>query len=159
MLVRVSYIKSESLGSSFDEVQNRTTNHLQYEDWAEFMVVWRKDRLELYEDYVCHLFPQIRPYIDHLLWKQSIPGKEWLTKHKHLAFLVPLDSQDTKLSLYSFVDLTFCLTCPPTPVHSESKARFIFHRSKEGTNIFVFKVKARSRALDWMWHLWYASPH
>jgi hypothetical protein len=74
--------------------------------------------------------------------------------HKHLAFIIPLKIK-TKLSLYSFVDLTFCLTCPPTPVYSsESKARAIFHRSNEGTNIFVFKLKSRSRALDWTWQIW-----
>ena len=53
MLVRIGHSKSESLGNHFDEKQNRTTSHLRYEDWAEFMVVWRKDRIEIYEDYVC----------------------------------------------------------------------------------------------------------
>lgn len=52
MLVRVSYSKSESLSPWFDEIQNRTTRYLQYADWAEFMVAWRKDRIEIYEDYV-----------------------------------------------------------------------------------------------------------
>jgi hypothetical protein len=52
MLVRVSYTEAETLGSTFDENQNCITQHLQYEDWAEFMVIWRKQRLELYEDYV-----------------------------------------------------------------------------------------------------------
>ena len=52
MLVRVSYTKSEGLGNHFDEKQNRTTSHMRYEDWAEFMVVWRKDRIEIYENYV-----------------------------------------------------------------------------------------------------------
>jgi hypothetical protein len=85
---------------------------------------------------------------------QTFPGKEWMVGHKHLAFIIPLKIK-TKLSLYSFVDLTFCLTCPPTPVHSsESKARAVFHRSNEGTNIFVFKLKSRSRALDWTWQIW-----
>ena len=53
MLVRVLYTKSESLGSSFNEVQNRTTNNLLCEEWAEQMVVWRKHRLEIYQNYVC----------------------------------------------------------------------------------------------------------
>jgi len=52
MLVRVSYTESESLPRHFDEVQNRMTANLKYEDWAEFLVVWRGKRLELYEDYV-----------------------------------------------------------------------------------------------------------
>jgi hypothetical protein len=56
MLVRVSYTKSESLPRHFDEVQNRTTPHLRYEDWAEFLVVWRGERLEIYQDYVSLFF-------------------------------------------------------------------------------------------------------
>ncbi|KAK0464663.1 guanine nucleotide exchange factor [Desarmillaria tabescens] len=130
MLVRVSYTESESLGLQFDEYQHRMTSGLRHEDWAEFMVVWRRDFIEVYEDY-------------------TIPGKERLTGHKHLAFLVPLKSGRTRLSLYSFVDLTFCITCPPTPTYNA-----FFHIARSGTNIFVFKPKNRSRGQDWMWQLW-----
>jgi hypothetical protein len=52
MLVRVSYTKSECLGNHFDEKQNRTTCNTRYEDWDEFMVVWRQNRIEIYENYV-----------------------------------------------------------------------------------------------------------
>ena len=51
MLVRVSHTDADSVGTAFDENQNLITQHLEYEDWSEFMVVWRKERLELYEDY------------------------------------------------------------------------------------------------------------
>lgn len=51
MLVRVSHTDAGSVGAAFDENQNRVTQHLEYEDWSEFLVVWRKERLELYEDY------------------------------------------------------------------------------------------------------------
>lgn len=153
MLVRVAYTKSEGLGAAFDEKQNSMTSNVRYEEWQEMMVVWRKDRIEIYEDYVSLMPTSPTCFADHW-FNQSLPGKEWMVGHKHLAFIIPLKTK-TKLSLYSFVDLTFCLTCPPTPVHSsESKARAIFHRSKEGTNIFVFKVKSRTRALDWTWQLW-----
>ncbi|EIW80949.1 hypothetical protein CONPUDRAFT_103997 [Coniophora puteana RWD-64-598 SS2] len=136
MLVRVSYTKSENLSRTFNEHENRVTSHLRYEDWAEFLVVWRKDRIELYEDY-------------------SMPGKEWVTGHKHLAFVIPLRSRRTQVSLYSFTDLSFCILCPPTPVHNgETKARQIFHLAKVGTNVFIFKTKSRTRAVDWVWHLW-----
>ncbi|KDQ62280.1 hypothetical protein JAAARDRAFT_454727 [Jaapia argillacea MUCL 33604] len=135
MLVRVSYSKDESLNSNFDEYQNRTSRHLEYEDWGEFIVAWRKDRLEIYEDF-------------------HTPGKEWFIGHKHLAFIVPLNSPKTKLFLYSFVDLTFCIVCPPTPVRDESKSRWFLHGAKQGINIFVFKLKSRTRAVDWMWELW-----
>lgn len=53
MLVRVSHTKLEGLSKCFDEVQNRYTSKLHYEDWAEFIVVWRGQRIEIYEDYVC----------------------------------------------------------------------------------------------------------
>lgn len=53
MVVRVAYCKDSSLGSCFDEMQDRRTRDMQYEDWAEFMVLWRGDRLELYNNFVC----------------------------------------------------------------------------------------------------------
>jgi len=56
MLVRVSHTDAESVGTAFDENQNLITRHLEYEDWSEFMVIWRREQLELYEDYAsrCH---------------------------------------------------------------------------------------------------------
>ena len=51
MLVRVSYTKSEDI-KHFDDAINRTTRNLRYEDWGEFLVAWRKDRIEVYEDHV-----------------------------------------------------------------------------------------------------------
>ncbi|KAJ7696070.1 Pleckstrin homology domain-containing protein [Mycena rosella] len=134
MLVRVGYSKNESLGTVFDEEQSRKTRGIRYDEWTEFMVLWRKDLIHFYEPH-------------------NVPGTKWLSGAKYrLAFVVPLKSTKTRLSLYSFVDLTFCLTCPPTAFHSrDSKARSIFRRTKEGTNIFICKVKTRSRATDWMW--------
>ncbi|KAJ7505417.1 Pleckstrin homology domain-containing protein [Mycena galericulata] len=136
MLVRFGYTKSESIGPHFDEDQGRKTRGIRYNEWAEFMVIWRKDLIQFYEPH-------------------NVPGTKWLTGSKYrLAFVVPLKSTKTRLSLYSFVDMTFCLTCPPTAFHSrDSKARAIFRRTKEGTNIFVCKVKSRSRAADWLWAL------
>ena len=57
MLIRTSYTKVDIVGH-FDESRNRTANHLEYGNWTEFFVVWKKDTLgnnwiELYEDYVC----------------------------------------------------------------------------------------------------------
>lgn len=136
MLVRVSYTRSESLPCRFDEVQNRITPHLRYEDWAEFLVVWRGERLEIYQDY-------------------TLPGKEHITGHKHLAFIIPLKSRRTQSNLYSFTDFTFCIVCPRVPVcNKQSKVRVLFDRVQEGTNVFVFKPKCRTRAMDWCWQLW-----
>ncbi|KAH0586318.1 hypothetical protein H2248_007565 [Termitomyces sp. 'cryptogamus'] len=143
MLVRTYYSKSESVGVGhrFDERVHRTTGNLSDADWAEYLVAWRQDRIELYTDY-------------------SLPGKEWFTGHKHLAFVIPLIANKTHLTLYSFVDLTFCLTCPPAqPIREGSKKRFFLRRTKEGTNIFIFKHKSRSRAYDWTWLLWRQLGH
>ncbi|KAI0632122.1 Pleckstrin homology domain-containing protein [Trametes polyzona] len=134
MLVRISYTE-DSVPSTFDESTNRTTRHLENEGWVEYIVAWRKDRLELYRDH-------------------HTPGREWLTGHKRLAYIVPLGTSTTRLSLYSFADLTFCLTCPPAPLRVDAKRRRHIFGSSRGTNIFVFKMKCRTRAVDWVWQLW-----
>ena len=52
MVVRVAYCRDDHFGCHFDEIQDRSTRHMQHEDWAEFMVVWRRHRLELYNNFV-----------------------------------------------------------------------------------------------------------
>lgn len=84
---------------------------------------------------------------------KRLPGREWVTGHKHLAFVVPLESARTKLSLYSFVDMSFCITCPPASLRAGVKILLPFQR-RAGTNVFIFKARCRSRAIDWMWRLW-----
>jgi hypothetical protein len=64
MVVRVAYSRDGSVGPRFDEMQNRSARNLVYEDWAEFMVVWRNDRLELYSDYVRVISVSLPPRSD-----------------------------------------------------------------------------------------------
>ncbi|KAJ4482213.1 Pleckstrin homology domain-containing protein [Lentinula aciculospora] len=136
MLVRIYSTETVNMFSSFDESVHRVTHDLKYEDWGEFLVVWRMDRIEIYENY-------------------TIPGKEWVTGHKHLSYIIPLKSTRTRLFLYCFVDLTFCITCSPTTRRfNPVKAKWTIHSAKEGSNIFIFKPKCRSRASDWIWRLW-----
>ncbi|KAJ6619492.1 Pleckstrin homology domain-containing protein [Mycena sp. CBHHK59/15] len=137
MLVRVGYSESESIGPIFDEEQSRTTRGIRYDEWTEFVIVWRKDLIQFYEPH-------------------NLPGTKWISGENYrLAFVVPLKSTKTRVSLYSFVDMTFSLICPPTDFHSrDSKARAIFRRTKEGTNIFICKNKSRSRGADWIWAIW-----
>ncbi len=52
MLVQISLSNLETVGANFDETKNRVTPHMQYDNWKEFIVVWRKDRLEIYKDHV-----------------------------------------------------------------------------------------------------------
>ncbi|KAF8631778.1 hypothetical protein AX17_004993 [Amanita inopinata Kibby_2008] len=136
MLVRVYHSKSDMFHQRFDEGFHRISQDLHYKAWAEFLVVLRGGRIELYEEH-------------------DFPGKEWLIGHKYLSFVIPLSTKTTRLSLYSFVDLTFCLTCPPASTRKDalrSPWTFLFERG--GTNIFIFKIRSRSRAYDWMWRLW-----
>ena len=51
MLVRVNYSKLEGL-IQFNDSIHKTTRNLQFEEWSEFLVAWRKDSLELYRDHV-----------------------------------------------------------------------------------------------------------
>lgn len=154
MLVQVYFTGDQNLPANFDEAQHRVTQHMQYVDWQEFIVAWRKDRLELYTDHVSPL-PSHEMHWTNGSPHQSIPCKEWFVGHKRLAFIIPL-SQETKLSLYSFADAAFCLTCPPSSINKKagSTARWLFLGSRKGTNVFIFNVKARSRAMDWTWQLW-----
>ncbi|KAJ7069875.1 Pleckstrin homology domain-containing protein [Mycena amicta] len=139
MLVRVGYTKNDSMGPVFNEEVSRTARGVRYEEWSEFIVQWQSNVIQFYEPY-------------------NMPGTKWIAGPKHrLAHIVPLKSSHVKLSLYSFTDLTFCLTCPPATFRSHDKkisSRALFRRAKEGTDIFICKLKSRSRAEDWMWSIW-----
>lgn len=152
MMVRVSYTE-DSVPTPFDETRNRVTRHLDNEGWAEYIVAWRKDRLELYTEHVstAHTTLYIQ-FLDRL--PQRMFGRAWFADNKRLAYIAPLGAPSTRLSLYSYVDMSFCITCPPTLLRPDSARVRIFH-GERGTHIFVFKVKCRSRAVDWMWQLWY----
>ncbi|KAF8575447.1 hypothetical protein K439DRAFT_1369937 [Ramaria rubella] len=132
-------VKSGNVGLYFNAEDAVKLRDFRSYEWKEFLVVWRKRQLELYEDY-------------------SIPGKEMLLGHKHLACVIPLQKPETHVSLYSFIDLTFCLTCtmlhvPKDKTRTASSLNARFHHST-GTDVFIFKTKARSSGIDWMWELW-----
>src|ERR1700731_1378547 len=101
MLIRTSYTKADSVGSRFDEAQHRTTRHLVHEAWDEFLVAWRQDAngnhwIELYENYVCDLLTRSLSQCADFTSK-SIPLKEWLLRHKHLRFVIPLQTSISQL--------------------------------------------------------------
>jgi hypothetical protein len=52
MLVRVLHCKQEGFTRYMDETQLAEITDIKQEEWGEFIVVWRKGRIELYEDYV-----------------------------------------------------------------------------------------------------------
>ncbi|EEB92094.1 hypothetical protein MPER_09448, partial [Moniliophthora perniciosa FA553] len=136
MLVRIISSDLTAVPSSFDEQKHRQTRDLKHEGWGEFMVVWRGDRVEVYENY-------------------TIPGEEWIRGHKNLSYVIPLKSGRTKLSIYSFVDLTFCITCPPVSRrYNPASRKWKLTVAKQKTMVYIFKLKSRSRAFDWAWQLW-----
>lgn len=49
----------------FDESIHRVTRDLKFEDWGEFLVVWRMDRIEVYENYVGHIYESILTQSTH----------------------------------------------------------------------------------------------
>jgi hypothetical protein len=50
-MVRVSHSRLDIIGG-FNEEKSRTARGVDSESWVEYFVIWRKDRLELYENYV-----------------------------------------------------------------------------------------------------------
>ncbi|KAK2465224.1 hypothetical protein APHAL10511_002578 [Amanita phalloides] len=132
MLVHVYYSDISYSSQIFNEEIHRTSRNLQYESCGEFLVVWRRDRIEIYKDY-------------------TFPIQEWISGHKALAFSIPLSSTTARLSLYSFVDLTFSITCCQDNRPTGLPLTLL---SREGSRFFVFKLKSRSRAYDWIWKLW-----
>lgn len=57
MLVRVGYTESESIGPVFDEEMSRKTRGIRYQEWAEFIVLWRNSSIHFYEPHVECLQP------------------------------------------------------------------------------------------------------
>ncbi|KAF8635847.1 hypothetical protein AX15_000040 [Amanita polypyramis BW_CC] len=135
VLVRVCYSDINFPGQIFNEEIHRTSRLLEHETYTEFLAVWRKDRIELYEDY-------------------GTPLQEWITGHKRLAYIIPVSPITARLSLYSFVDLTFSITCRPTNHYKDSIGSRLSSFLSKGLRIYIFKLKCRSRAYDWIWMLW-----
>lgn len=52
MLVRILYSKQDGFARYMDETYLTETTDVKQEEWGEFIVAWRRGRIELYEDYV-----------------------------------------------------------------------------------------------------------
>ena len=52
MLVRILYSKQDGFARYMDESQFAEITDVKQEEWGEFIAVWRRGRIELYEDYV-----------------------------------------------------------------------------------------------------------
>lgn len=161
MLVRKGYTESGHVGRYFGATEAAKLPNLRSSELKEFLVVWRKRQLELYEDYVSvQRLLTFSLFLLVLTRVQSLSIEENYLGHKHLAYVIPLDSTKTSLSLYSFTDLTFCLSCTKltarkdkSPVYENIANRLPFLRST-GTHLFIFKTKIRTSGIDWLWDLW-----
>ena len=61
MLVRILHSKQDASARYMDETYLAEITEVKQEEWGEFIVVWRRGRIELYEDYVCtRLMPATR---------------------------------------------------------------------------------------------------
>lgn len=134
----------------------------------EYIVVWRKDRVEFYQDWVS--------LDSFIVDDQSVPLKERVLGFKHLSFVVPLIPAHSSLCVYNPSDMTLCLTTSAskldldiahttktTQITRESTIKGIIQQSRQfqwlklgdrGTHIFILKLGQRSRAVDWYWELW-----
>ena len=52
MLVRILHSKQDGFTKYMDETQLAEVTDIRQEEWGEFIVIWRRGRIELYEDYV-----------------------------------------------------------------------------------------------------------
>lgn len=156
MLVRVGYHREENI-LSFDEASQRRNPCSKLDPFEEYIVVWRKGFVELYQE-----------------WR--MPLRERMTGSKRLCFAIPLMPHRSSLSIFNPDDLTLCLTTsveklqleveallksPKTSHISDLKNRMAqssqvqwLRGHKKGTQIFILKLPERSRALDWYWELW-----
>ena len=103
-----------------------------------------------------------------------------LAGSKKLRAVIPLTPRKTFLSIYSSVDLVFCLTHRPVtnsilsavssrrsvdgdhdkddkslrnPHHSKASKRAYTHLRTSGTNIFLFRARTIPTAKSWIWSL------
>ncbi|KLO17283.1 hypothetical protein SCHPADRAFT_846749 [Schizopora paradoxa] len=137
MLVRVIHSNNHDFEKPFNDKMCRSTRHLEFQKWSECIVIWRKNRIEIYQDY-------------RSLCKERFLG------HKRLSFVIPLSSKDTTLSLYSLVDFSFCLVSPSRPVKTTGwlRRQWTLLRGDRGMDLFILRSQSRSRSVDWYWRLW-----
>lgn len=58
MIVRISLAMKGAIGPHFTEQESHSTHGILYRNVAEYLVVLRENRIELYRDYVRHFLQQ-----------------------------------------------------------------------------------------------------
>ena len=137
--------------------------------FEEYLAVYRKGYVELYQDYVskCPL-----GYADN----QKTPLKERFTGHKQLCWTISLSASRTSLSIFNATDMTIALTTSAAKLDADvSKVmksqktvygpmkealkqsrqyRWLQRFGKSGSHVFIIKISERTRAADWFWEVW-----
>ena len=98
MLVQISCTASESLPLHFDDRRARVTPHVQYYDLSEYIVVWRKNRLELYRNYVCFYPVSLTDYAH----RKAAYSRKGIYRRTQAARIL-----DTPAIIYSSISLFF----------------------------------------------------
>lgn len=109
--------------------------------------------------------------------RQSNPLIGRLKGGLKLEFTIPIDALQTSLAVFNEVDMSFSLTTSTSklrrqferavdPKRSSTRAKIVrdklknsrqaqwLRRGKRGSQVFIFKLGERSRALDWYWEIW-----
>jgi len=111
--------------------------------------------------------------------RQSNPLIGRLKGGLKLEFTIPIDALQTSLTVFNEVDMSFSLTTSTSKLRrqfdeavnskrSTTRANIVrdklknsrqaqwLRRGKRGSQVFIFKLGQRSRALDWYWEIWRA---
>lgn len=140
----------------------------------EYIVVWRKGRVELYQSWVSAVIVRLGVKLG-LYPLQGNPLQERLRSHKRLCFVIPLQPTRTTLCMFNEVDMSISLTTSAGKLQhdvdalmkanttrsgalrdriKQSKQAQWLSTGRRGTHVFILNVGTRSRSVDWYWELW-----
>ncbi|WFD00662.1 hypothetical protein MYAM1_003413 [Malassezia yamatoensis] len=134
MLVKIQHAPHHTVSESFNALEARKYE-LRTLTWAEFMVVLRPGRLELWSE------GSIRG---------RIFGTTSVLKLRHVAIL---KKGQTSVSLYSEIDRLICLTFPRS-IHKQAITTRSRLFRRHGSAIWVLRSRDMTTATDWMWILY-----
>lgn len=144
MLLRIQYTKVEGL-PTFDESVAHVQKDMKLEDWAEFMVVWRRNRLEIYEEYVrspTHTLHHLQAA--HILSVDPRKGMVYWTQGSGLChFTAICRHQDVAILPDRHVVRDHM--CPATCTHVDQTARAICRTRERYQHIYLQAQKPLAR--------------
>ncbi|WFD44726.1 hypothetical protein MPSI1_003396 [Malassezia psittaci] len=134
MLVKIQHAPHQTVSESFNALEARRYE-LRTLTWAEYMVVLRPGRLELWSE------ASIRG---------RILGTTSVLKLRHVAIL---KKGQTSVSLYSEIDRLICLTFPRS-IHKQAATTRSRLFRRHGSVIWVLRSRDMTTSTDWLWILY-----